>query len=202
MLPAEGNRAPSLRSYRFLSRKEYDKQGSSLRRPLGANRPVMTVNDLGNDRQAQSHSRLLRGYKRIKNLLPQLVRNTGAAVADVNGHSRPSILRAGRGLDAQCPPRFFHCLICILDQIDKRLLGQTLIERNLRESRCVDALHLRRLSIPVIADVFQHTIKQYSDVRSLTIRLQRSRKVEKLCHQTAEPIDFTGNISGQLAGEF
>src|ERR1035437_2868131 len=99
--PSRAQLGSCLRLDGFFERKEECKHGAAPWGVLDMDRPMMTVHDLRNDGEAQSHTGFLRGHKRVENFLAQFVGNAGAGVGQAEFHSFPTILRSGLNLDPQ-----------------------------------------------------------------------------------------------------
>src|SRR5208282_2096246 len=102
---------------------------------------------------------------------------------------------------------FLHRLVGILHQIEKGLLAQTLVEGNERQSAGVVTQDAHRLSCfwfgsEARGNNLQNTIEQSGQVRGMGLRVKRTSEVEKLGDEGAEAVDFGGDISGELAGQF
>ena len=67
--------------------KHAARRARAVVRVLDANRAMMPIHNLRNNRQSKPHSGLLRRHKWIENLLPQLRRNSRPGIGDPHFHS-------------------------------------------------------------------------------------------------------------------
>src|SRR5579862_29229 len=144
-------RALSCRSAFVHRWKKYHEHGAcAVSGTLNADRPVMPIHDLRNDRQTQAYSSLLRRHKWIKNLLPQFEWNTRPRVFNANLDSAgiAAVCRRLHHLHAQHSPARAHRVIRILHDVHEGLLAQALIQRHLRQISLVVLLHLNRCALP------------------------------------------------------
>src|SRR4029077_19177732 len=155
---------------------------------------MMTVDDLGNDGQAQSHSALLRGHEWIEYLLPQVRRDSWPGIGNTYFYSvdRVSITGvAARGVDlnTQHSAAFgAHRVIRVLNDIYERLFRECLIERNLRQAGLILLFHLYRRPFPELRDIIQRSIQHCGDITRRQVRMQRTREIEKAGDQGAQPV--------------
>ena len=138
----------------LFQRKEERETGSAVGPVVDANRAVMLVDNLRNDREPQSNAGLLGGHERIENLLAQFFGNTRPGIGEPHLDALAVISRCPRDLHAQGAAVFFHRFVGILHQIEKRLLAQTLVHRNRRQVACIVARHGNGLASPASATVF------------------------------------------------
>src|SRR5215471_18008920 len=94
----------------FRRRQEYDEACTSrvaivprcVIRVLDADRPMMSVNDLRNNRQSQAHSALLGRDEGIEYLLAQLRRNSWPGICNANLDSIAGSAVAHSTLGSSC----------------------------------------------------------------------------------------------------
>ncbi len=90
----------------FFERKEKREHSAAPRSVLDSNRPMMPVHDLRNDGEPQSHTRFLRGHKRVENLFAQFFGNARTRVSQAKFHAFAIILNCGLDVDAT----FWSCM--------------------------------------------------------------------------------------------
>src|SRR5215472_12028388 len=101
-------------------------------RAFNANRSMVAINNLRNDRQAKSNTSLLGGHKRIENLLAQLLGNAGPRICDThfNAVCASAFARFPPGfhrLDSQNASALrAHGIVRVLHDVDEGLLAQAL----------------------------------------------------------------------------
>src|ERR1019366_3064331 len=85
--PSRAQLGSCLRLASFFKREKKGEYGPPLPAILRKDLPMMTIYDLRNDGEAQSHAGFLRGHKRVENFFAQLVRNARTGVGQAQFHS-------------------------------------------------------------------------------------------------------------------